>query len=103
MHAPPKPRDAATGPWRAARIVHSNYVPAPQFLENMFHHALGWRAHRHHSQFRCLRSLVGRVETREMFKPPSPGLGIEALGIAPDAFVERSVDKNLDEFARLDQ
>ena len=67
----------------------------------MLDDTLGCRGNCCHTQFRRLRSLVRRVETGEVWDPSGLGFGIEALGIAADTFVERGVDKNLDEFGRI--
>src|SRR6516225_8016434 len=74
----------------------SNYVATPQLVEHMLDDPLGCRAHRRHPQFGRLGCLIGRVETGKVFELPGLGLGIKALGIAPDAFVERGVHKYLD-------
>ena len=51
-------------------------------------------------QFRSLGRLVGRVETGEILDRAGLGLGVKALGVAPDAFLERRVDKDLEKGVR---
>src|SRR6516225_6381662 len=89
--------------WTLCGDRMSNYVAAPQLVENMLDDIFGGRADRRHMEFRGFGCLVGRVKPGEVFEPSSSRLGIEALGIAPDAFVERGVNKDLDKLGWLGQ
>ena len=51
----------------------------------------------------ALRRLVGRVDAGEILELAGLGLGIEALGVAGDAVVDRGIDEYLDELAVGDE
>ena len=51
---------------------------------------------------RGFRRLVGAVDACEVDEFAAMRLGVEALGVAPFAFFNRSVDEHLDEFAGLE-
>ncbi len=73
-------------------------VSSAESLEQ-FEHAgdlLGQRARaRTEHQVGPRRHLVGGVDAREAGELPGPGPGVEALGVAPLALLERGVDEDL--------
>jgi hypothetical protein len=50
-----------------------------------------------------LWGLVGGVDAGKVLDLAGLGAGIEALGVAADAFLDRGVDEHLDEFAVANQ
>src|SRR5437660_5791272 len=49
------------------------------------------------------RGFVGRIDTGEVLQVSGPGFGVQTLGIAPDAFIDRGIDKHLDKLSLADQ
>ncbi len=50
-----------------------------------------------------LRRLVGRIDAGEVLERAAVRLGVEALGVAAPAFLDRRVDEHLDELALADE
>ena len=106
----PMSRDANTG---AGASGHRNEavcklgcaydIPRDQVLDDAIGHLVRLFIERPQMNLRLFRRLIGRVEAGEVLDRAGLGLGVQALGIAPHAFLDRRIDKDLDEFAVADQ
>src|SRR5262249_29129409 len=67
----------------------------PQLVENPLGRGLGRHPDRRQPDLRHFRWLVGRVETGKMLKPSGSCFGVETFGISSHAFLERSIDEDL--------
>src|ERR1041384_7636401 len=53
--------------------------------------------------FRCERRFVGAVDPCKIHELAAPGFGVKPLDIAPFAFFQRCIDKNLDELSAVEK
>src|SRR5436190_5454369 len=94
---------------KAAAIAASNSTAAVVLLiailtlfqpgfESVYH-LLGRFAERLQVDFGVLRRLIGRIEPGEVLDRTAQRALVEALRVAPGAFLERRVDEHLDELA----
>src|SRR6516162_10412283 len=79
---------------RGRRGCRLNNPAPPQFVDDLRCGLFGGSADRCHPHLRSFGWLVGRIDTGEVLDSPELCLDVEALGITPDAFVERRVHKD---------
>src|SRR4051812_14320196 len=73
-------------------------APAKPAFESVYH-LLGRFAERLEVDFGVQRRLIGRIEPGEVLDRTAQRALVEALRVAPGAFLERRVDEHLDELA----
>src|SRR5690348_12646473 len=78
-------------------------APRPQQLKDLIDADFGPGVHGMKMDFRRRRRFVVAVDAGEIFELAAPSLRVEALHVAPLAFLQRSVDVNFDKFARIEQ